>query len=179
MTYIIREAELQDAEAIARIHALSWEAAYNSILSATAIQEKSSQRLALWNRILQEDDTSLKVVAEIDGVIAGFMVLDETRDTDIKDKVLEIWSFYFLPEYWGKMKAISLLQYAIKHAKRKRYFGLSLWVMEENIRARKFYEKHGFFFDGKKKTETIGKEVTELRYWNTLVGKEAQWWRLL
>lgn len=39
-----------------------------------------------------------------------------------------------------------------------------LWVYEENIRARKFYKKHGFTFDGSKKHSRFSNKLLELRY---------------
>lgn len=37
-------------------------------------------------------------------------------------------------------------------------------VLEENIRARRFYEKIGFYHDGTVKEINIGKELKEYRY---------------
>ncbi len=40
-----------------------------------------------------------------------------------------------------------------------------LWAPEENRRARRFYERYGFVFDGaKKEIEIGGKALTEVRY---------------
>jgi len=39
-----------------------------------------------------------------------------------------------------------------------------LWVLEENSRARLFYEKCGFTFDGAKKEIIIDKPHIEMRY---------------
>ncbi len=177
MESIIREARIEDAERLAYIHSHVWEVAYADILPSSAIEAKSKTRLDLWNRILQEKGTARKIVFQEDGVIIGFMVMDTSRDQDLKDKVLEITSLYFIPEYWGKGYAKHLVDFAVNHAKKNRYYALSLWVLEKNLRARKFYEKCDFFFDGTKKVDTIGVEVTELRYWNTLMGREPKWWR--
>ena len=48
--------------------------------------------------------------------------------------------------------------------KNRGYKKVTLWVLEENFNARKFYEKMGFKHDGTKKEITIGKKLMELRY---------------
>jgi ribosomal protein S18 acetylase RimI-like enzyme len=57
-----------------------------------------------------------------------------------------------------------MLDFAIselKHAKQKEIF---LWVFEENIEARRFYEKNNFSFDGTKREVKYGKPLVQLRY---------------
>lgn len=39
-----------------------------------------------------------------------------------------------------------------------------LWVLEENLRARKFYEKAGFEYEGSKEVINLGKEFFQLKY---------------
>lgn len=54
---------------------------------------------------------------------------------------------------------------AILHLGRKGYSSVSLWVLEENQRARRFYEKAGFDLDGASKSIEIDEsELREFRY---------------
>ena len=39
-----------------------------------------------------------------------------------------------------------------------------LWVLEQNSRARRFYEKQGFAADGAARTLHIGRDLAEVRY---------------
>jgi RimJ/RimL family protein N-acetyltransferase len=41
---------------------------------------------------------------------------------------------------------------------------ITVWVLKDNTRARKFYEKHGFTLDDIQKTIEIGKPLIEVRY---------------
>jgi RimJ/RimL family protein N-acetyltransferase len=51
--------------------------------------------------------------------------------------------FYVLPEFWGAGVADELHAAAVEHGV------TSLWCLEENHRARRFYEKHGWRVNGR------------------------------
>ncbi len=57
-----------------------------------------------------------------------------------------------------------LIQWGINELRKRNYTEITLWVLEENIRARRFYEKIGFYHDGTVKEINIGKELKEYRY---------------
>lgn len=48
--------------------------------------------------------------------------------------------------------------------KNKNYKKVTLWVLEKNLNARKFYEKLGFRHDGTVKEITLGTKLNEYRY---------------
>lgn len=56
----------------------------------------------------------------------------------------EIVSIYFLPDYMGKGYGKLLLDKCIEELKKLGFRNVLLWVLEDNHRARKFYEKNGF-----------------------------------
>ena len=48
---------------------------------------------------------------------------------------------------------------------RERFREAVLWVLDDNLRARRFYEKHGWRLDGASKHDVhLGVEVAEIRY---------------
>ena len=57
----------------------------------------------------------------------------------------EIVSIYFLPDYIGKGYGRLLLNKCIKELKQCGFSKVLLWVLEDNHRARKFYEKTDLF----------------------------------
>ena len=57
-----------------------------------------------------------------------------------------------------------MMDYAIDKLKCMEYNEIILWVLEENDRARRFYEKCNFVFDGTKREIEIGKVLIKIRY---------------
>ena len=76
------------------------------------------------------------VLAELDGVLAGFVTIDP------KTKYLD--QIVVAPEFWGGSVALALLD----EAKRLSPDGIDLLVNKDNARAIRFYEKHGFTYAG-------------------------------
>lgn len=74
----------------------------------------------------------------------------------------EVRALYLLPG-WGRMGIGSkLLQAAVESLFEEEYHSLYLWTLRENCIARRFYEKHGFQWDGQEKTEMIGGKALQL-----------------
>ena len=72
---------------------------------------------------------------------------------------------YFLPEYIGKGYGASLLKKCVEELKKLGFHRILLWVLEENSRARRFYERNGFTCSGEYMNDTIGgKELKEVMY---------------
>ena len=54
-----------------------------------------------------------------------------------------------------------MMEYVLAQLQQANYESVILWVFEENSRARKFYEKHGFELTEQKK---MAKGIAELMY---------------
>ena len=77
----------------------------------------------------------------------------------------EIVSIYFLPEYIGRGCGTLLLQRCTEELNRLGFRRLLLWVLEDNTRARTFYEKNGFICSGEYLNDKIGgKALREVMY---------------
>ena len=78
----------------------------------------------------------------------------------------EIVSIYFLPAYMGKGYGQHLLKKCIEELNGLGYDNILLWVLEENQRARRFYEKNGFTCSEIFLNDNIGgKELREVMYY--------------
>jgi putative acetyltransferase len=76
------------------------------------------------------------VLAERDGRLVGFVTIDP--ETLYLDQIV------VAPEAWGAGAALALLD----EAKRRSPKGIDLKVNKDNVRAIRFYEKHGFVYAG-------------------------------
>ena len=89
----------------------------------------------------------------------GFLCWQGTEDG------AEIVAIHTLPESWGTGLGHAMLTEALTQIGNQRVY---LWAFKENTRARRFYEKHGFRWDG---TERISEFDTalEVRYVKNLL----------
>ena len=77
----------------------------------------------------------------------------------------EVISMYLLPQYMGKGYGKILMESAISELKKQGHEKIFLWVLEENIRARQFYEQFGFSITADFMEDNIGgKDLREIRY---------------
>ena len=80
----------------------------------------------------------------------------------------EIVSLYLLPEFMGRGYGRALLAAAVEALADQGYRDVLLWTLEENHRARRFYEKAGFTLSGDVMEDEIGgrplREVLYLRH---------------
>ena len=169
MGFIIRETKETDAYDAAMVHVLSWQSAYRGIVPDEILCNLSVDKQAerFINGYSEYKGISFYFVAELDGKIIGNLVISKCRD-DGKPQAGEIIAIYLLEEHWGKEYGRAMIDYAVDALKYKKYNEAIIWVLEENKRARRFYEKCGFAQDGAKKEISIGKPLCELRYAMTL-----------
>jgi ribosomal protein S18 acetylase RimI-like enzyme len=157
----VRRARLEDAAAIAEVHVRTWQAAYAHALGAERLATiDASRRRAGWERALTEGDVTAWVADE-DGPIVGFVSIGDSRDAADEG---ELFAIYVLPGSWGSGAGRELMG-AARNALRAAYPTSILWVLEDNPRARRFYEREGWELDGGRKEEALlGVTVAEVRY---------------
>lgn len=149
-----------DFVAIGRIYAESWRVAYKGIVPQDYLDGLSPERLS---RRLIADMDGAYVLTE-NGEYIGTSSICAARDEAMAGWG-EIMSIYFLPEYFGKGFAKPLLEFVENELEALGFKDIYLWVLEENHRARRFYEKCGFVYGGERQGITIaGAELPELRY---------------
>ena len=150
---MIRPGAPADAEAVARVHVESWAAAYD-------LQGPSfAQRTEMHRRFPP-------LVAEEDGGITGFVAVGAARDADADG---ELYAIYVHPERWGSGIGRQLIAAGEERLRELGHAHAILWVLEDNPRARRFYEAAGWSADGEKRPiEVMGVVVPEVRYSKTL-----------
>lgn len=167
----IRWAGLADARAIAEVHVRSWKAAYPGLVPQDFLDALTPEtRLGSWREILSSapsaSEATLVVVTEPADEIVGFATYGHSRDDGADGSVVgEVRALYLDPSAWGQGAGATLLRAAVEELTVGGYETATLWVLETNARARRFYEKLGWRPDGTSKLHDWKAFVaTDVRY---------------
>ncbi len=110
--------------------------------------------------------------AEVDGVPAGYIrFMEDYSNFEVmkKWKAMELKRIYVLQQFQGKGIANKLLDFIHEFCMAQNYRVMWLGVWENNVRARKFYEKNGFVNSGYTHNFPIGSTPqTDYWYWKFL-----------
>jgi GNAT superfamily N-acetyltransferase len=162
---MVRDARPEDAFAIARVHTRSWQVGYAHAFPATALAAISPElRAERWaERLRSSEPRSAVLVGEVDGGVCGFASVGPARELD--ELVGELYAIYVHPDHWGSGVGQALIAEAERRLGEAGFAEAILWVLDENPRARRFYEAAGWTHDGGTKRDThLDTEVTEVRY---------------
>lgn len=175
-TYLVRPMALDDARRVAEVHVASWRAAYSRVVPDEVLAKLSVERRAEYFRREVQQKLIDTVVAECRGRIAGFASFGATRDDEASypARTGEIWALYVAPDCWRRGVGSVLTRWVVDELRRRGFEFATLWVLERNVPARRFYERMGFGPDGVLKPITIGVPMIEMRYGMALGGKGGQ-----
>ncbi|EST10745.1 GNAT family N-acetyltransferase [Sporolactobacillus laevolacticus] len=164
MLKIIR-ATLNNVNDIGFVHAMSWKKAYQGIVPQPYLDQLTPEsRAAFFKKVISMSKHEF-YLAYLSELPIGMMSIGKSRDDDLDDHAGEVSAIYLMSDYWGKGYGRQMMDFAVNRLKSQSYQAVTLWVFEDNSRARTFYEKFGYVFDGKKEEVDIGgKLLTELRY---------------
>jgi len=165
----IRRAQPSDAEALAVLHVRAWQWAYRGQLPDEYLDRLTGtiERRVEWRRAALENITSeyRTWVAEFDGRIIGFADTGPVEDLDPEAKIAKLYTLYLDETVVGQGVGRALLIHAMDDLARRGYREAILWVLDNNLRARRFYEAAGWYEDGATQVESLGDvEVREVRY---------------
>lgn len=162
----MRRARPDDGAAIAEVHVRTWQDAYEHVFGAERLAGVTvAQRLPMWRQILDDPSQTALVAENEDGRIVGWCTVAPSRDADADG---ELWGIYVLPEAWGSGAGTALMAAGIDTLRESGYREVILWVLEDNPRARRFYEREGWILDGGRRDEEfLGVTVAEVRYRTT------------
>jgi ribosomal protein S18 acetylase RimI-like enzyme len=171
---VIRAARVTDASQIAVVHVRSWQGAYRGLLPQAYLDGLDpAQRVGRWQRSLAEaeDRRNGVLVADASGTLLGFVGYSPSRDGDADPaRVGEIDAIYLLPNAWGKGVGRLLMVAALGRLAEAQFDRVTLWVLDSNVRARRFYEAGGWLADGARKIEdSRGFPVAQVRYKRSLM----------
>jgi GNAT superfamily N-acetyltransferase len=161
----VRKAVPADARDVARVHVRSWQWAYRGLIAQSYLDslepEAWATRYTFGRMGFQLPSTQVAV----DGsTVCGLVTTGLCRDDDVSN-VGEVLAIYVDPAYVRTGVGRLLMTAARDRLRRVGIAAAALWVLDANVRARRFYERDGWRFDGAQRTSTYGDvAVTELRY---------------
>lgn len=142
---MIRRAVSNDAEAVGRIHVESWNVAYRGIVPDDVIARTDlAYRTQFWAERIADPDWPVFVIEE-EGECVAFCQMIPSRDPDDDPReVGHITSLHVLPQLRGRGHGRTLMDHVLGEFRTRGFSAVTLWVLEENRPARKFYEQLGF-----------------------------------
>jgi RimJ/RimL family protein N-acetyltransferase len=161
----IRYANKEDADILGLINSKSAQQGFKGIIPDDFLKEKFSHE-RLRDRLYKEleEGSTTSCIIFSDDVPAGMLTIGKDDHKQRDDSEIDLWRVYLLPEYWGKNIAGELIDWVTEELRRKGYKKIGLWVVEENARARRFYEKAGFIHVGEIRNINPGRELRDYRY---------------
>lgn len=151
---LIRDATVDDARGIARVHVHSWQHAYRGLMPQDVLDGLSIEdRAERWVSILAAPEPySRTLVAEERGTILAWASFGAARD-DSPVATGELWGIYAHPESWSSGVGHALLTVAEDALRDAGHTSAYLWVLAGNERAARFYQRHGWAADGGTKVD--------------------------
>ena len=161
----LRRAIPDDAPGLARVYVEAWHKGYRSIIPDSCLQGLTVERRAERFRESLTSNSEETYVAELKCQILGFLTIGDCRDPDADHKATgEIWGIYLSPDYWRMGIGGFLSDQGESMLVSRGRSVATLWVLEGNHQAKRFYEAVGFKTDGATKEVNLGTRLKAVRY---------------
>ena len=158
----VRTATIDDAFAIEQIRVRGWRSAYRHVFPPEELDRMTVDE-SRWRLRFREPPSgwTVLVATRDDDAVAGFAALGPSRDGG---RLGELYAIYVDPDDWSTGAGTALIV-RTEELLADVYDEAILWVLEENPRARRFYEGAGWTADGGRQMfERFGVRAPEVRY---------------
>lgn len=158
-TIQIRTAVPEDVQAVSRIQIESWWSAFADILTTQTLEEhlKEDAIEQMYRHVLA-DERFHGLLLTLDGQPHAMAFWSAARGEQTPG-LAELICIHILKENWGKGYGSQLMERALAEMKAAGYREVLLWVFEQNLRARRFYEKFGFSLSGQQQNNLGANEI--------------------
>lgn len=138
MSEYIRQARAGDVSRLAEILVFNNRLNFYPIFRCDEYSFGEMQVIPIANEMLANPQVLANTYVYDDGVVRGMMVLDGN----------EVQRLFVEPAFQGRGIGAALLEYGVAQ-----HHVNHLWALEKNVRAIRFYERHGFHVTEEKKFE--------------------------
>ncbi|MFJ3336993.1 GNAT family N-acetyltransferase [Streptomyces sp. NPDC086766] len=173
---------LADCGPVAEIRVRGWQTAYRGLVPQSHLDALSVERDAEVRRTLLTRDAgrAVNLVAVgapprpsrhwgKHGEIVGWACHGPYREGEVHTEDAELYAVYVAPGHWSAGVGRALLRESTRRCAAAGHPRMLLWVLKDNARARRFYERAGFRPDGAEEPfEVDGVAVPEVRYARSL-----------
>ena len=165
-TAVVRGATPADADGIGGVHVRSWQAAYVGLVPQRILDDLSvRQRAGSWRGVIERGGAERVWVVEEGARVRGFASVGPARDEDLPAGSGELYAIYLEPEAWSIGLGRQLFATATADLRERGFRPLTLWVLTDNERGRRFYEAAGWRHDGTRRVlDFDGTRIEEIRY---------------
>lgn len=164
MALLIRPFTVDDADSFGPVHVRAWQTAYRGLMPDDFLDGlDGAVWAARWREHFGDGEHSRNdLVAELEGRVVGAVSVGADRDGS---GLGELWAINVDPDVFGTGVGQELFTAGVDRLRGLGFERAVLWVVRENARARRFYERNGWHPDGTEKVDAFGGvDVVELRY---------------
>jgi GNAT superfamily N-acetyltransferase len=161
----VRRAERGEELAVAEVHVRAWLAAYRGLVDDDYLDDlRAEDRAAVHSFDAPGPDAPETLLAVEDDEILGFVAFGPSRDADTPEAG-EIFALYIDPSRWSGGVGRLLMRAARERLRQRGFSDGTLWVLEGNGQAERFYRAEGWQRDGAEREEDpYGPLVTVRRF---------------
>jgi GNAT superfamily N-acetyltransferase len=162
---VVRRAVPGDAHDVARMHIRSWQSAYRGLLAQDYLDGLEPTAWATRYTFGRMGFGLPATQLAVDGsAVRGLVTTGLCRDDDLAN-FGELLAIYVDPDHQRTGVGRLLMAAGRTRLRRVGVETAALWVLDDNARARRFYERDGWRCDGTRRTSTYGGvPVAEVRY---------------
>ncbi|MCU1394778.1 MAG: GCN5-related N-acetyltransferase [Ilumatobacteraceae bacterium] len=149
----VRPASLGDADALCDAHVGGWRDGYRDIFDDSYLDapEFESSRREMWRSGRWLDQPGQRTFAGlVDDRVLGYSMIGAERTDGVPNDSGrgEIRSFYLQQTAWGTGLAGLLMDASLEWLRETGFTEATLWVLRDNPRARAFYARTGWAWNG-------------------------------
>ena len=166
---IYREAKVDDAASVARVHVFSWHASFTGIVPDSFLKKLTIEnRTKAFSERFRDNNYKMYVAETSAGEVVGFADVGEPRH-DVGPYDAELYAIYILHEFQGKGIGARLFELVKEFVISQNKTSMYLMALEASP-YRPFYEKMGGRLVGKKNIKLEGDDFGAVIYgWERLV----------